>query len=139
VLLDPGSLQALTLWTAVVAATLGLVSVLLGVFSALTGKDHWPKAMWRLRRRMPASEEDRRMQGIALMLNGAAMLIILMGVSMTALSAEGRVGEPLNTLRFVLTLIGLGASIACVIGAYGLLRRVRYTYGEASVPLGPRI
>jgi hypothetical protein len=139
VLLDPGSLQALTLWTAVVAAALGLVTVLLGLFSALTGKDHWPRAMWRLRGRMPASEEDRRMNGVALMLNGAAMLVIVIGFSTTALTAEIRVGEPLNTLRFLLTLIGLGASMACIFGAYGLARRVRYTYGDASTQERPRI
>ena len=139
VFLDPGSLQAWTLWAAVVAATLGFVSVVLGLFSALTGKDHWPKAIRRLRRRVPASEEDRRLLGVALMLNGAAMLIAIIGISMTALTAGDRVVEPLNTLRFLLTLIGLGASVVCVFGAYGLLRRIRYTYGEASASEQPQI
>ena len=114
-------------------------SVLLGLFSALTGKDHWPTVMWRLRRRVPASEEDRRTHGVALMLNGAAMLIILMGVSMTALTAGVRDGEPLKALRFLLTLIVLSASIACVLGANGLFRRIRYLHGQASTPDRPRI
>jgi len=138
VLPDTGSLEAWALWMVVVAATLGLGSVLLGLFSALTGKDHWPKALWRLRRRVPASEEDRRAHGVALMLNGAAIMI-LMGVSMTALTAGVRVGEPWKALRFLLTLIGLGASIACVIGANGLFRRVQYLHGQASTPEVPRI
>jgi len=136
---DPGSLEAWALLTAVVAATFGLGSVLLGLFSALTGKDHWPKVIWRLRRRVPASEEDRRTHGVALMLNGAAMLMILMGVSMTALTAGVRDGEPLKALRFLLTLIGLGASIACVLGANAVFRRVRYLHGQASTPEVPRI
>jgi hypothetical protein len=38
------------------------------------------------------------------------------------------IGEPLGTLRFVLTLIGLTGALGCVVGAYVVSITVRYTY-----------
>jgi hypothetical protein len=61
------------------------------------------------------------------MLNGGALLLVLFGVSMNALGAgDHSLGEPLNTLRFVLTLIGLVVFVACAIGVYSLNLTVRY-------------
>lgn len=96
---DLPTMQTYTLWLAVVASLLCLVSVILGLYSALTGKDHWPTQMSRLRRRVPASDEGRRRHGVSMMLNGGALLLVLFGVSMNALGAgDHSLGEPLNTL-----------------------------------------
>ena len=51
---DPGLPLTVTLVVAVVASTAGLLSVLLGLFSMVTGRDHWPGPLRRMRRRTPA-------------------------------------------------------------------------------------
>jgi hypothetical protein len=38
------------------------------------------------------------------------------------------IGEPLGTLRFVLTLIGLSGAVGCVIGSYAIHLTVKYNY-----------
>ncbi len=119
-------LQTATLILAAVVSAVGLLTVLLGLFSLVTGRDHWPVPMRRLRRRTPASEEDFRVHGTYMMLNGGAMLLILLGVTMNALSIGSRVGEPANTLRFVILLIAIATSLACVVGAYTLGLRIHY-------------
>src|SRR5260370_1301539 len=80
----------------------------------------------RLRRRPPASADDFGAHGTNMVLNGEAMLLIVVGVSLNALSVGVRVVEPASTFRFVILLIAVGASLACVIGAYTLSQRIRY-------------
>ena len=67
------------------------------------------------------------------------MLVMLLGASLSSLTALDRVGEPLFTLSFLLALIGCGAALACVFGAYSLGLHVRYLYGRASAPERPRV
>jgi hypothetical protein len=124
---DPATLQVATAWVGIVAGFIGLAGVLVGLFSVLTGRDHWPTALRRLRRRTPASQEDMRRHGITLVLNGAAVLIAVMGTSINNFSVQDHtIGEPLNTLRFVLTGIGVAGLLTCVIGAYSLSLTVQY-------------
>jgi hypothetical protein len=125
-------MQTVTLWLVAVVSTVALLSVLVGLYSVATGKDHWPRRLQRLRRRTPASEEDFRKHGTSMMLNGGAMLLILLGVTANALSLGTRFGEPANTLRFVILLIALAASLGCVIGAYTLSLRVHYVNGRTT-------
>jgi hypothetical protein len=127
--LDITSLQLAAVWTSVVAGLVGLAAMTTGLFSVLTGRDHWPPFLLRLRRRTPASEEDQRRNGMSLALNGAAVLIIIMGTSINNFTiGDHSIGEPLGTLRFVLTLIGLVGALGCVIGAYVVSITVKYTY-----------
>ena len=136
--LDIASLQLAAVWTSVVAGVVGLVAMTTGLFSLLTGRDHWPHILLRLRRRITASEEDQRRNGMSLALNGAAVLIIIMGTSIGTFSlGDHRLGEPLNTLRFVLTLIGMAGAIACVIGAYSQSLTIKYTYGNLPAEAPP--
>ena len=121
------------------AAGLGLANILGGLFSFVTGRDYWPSSLRRLRRRAPASPEDRRTYGLSLMLNGAAVMMVLLGVGMNIVASQARtVGEPENTLRFLLMLIGIGASLACIAGSYWLSRSVRYVYGNTAADLPQR-
>jgi hypothetical protein len=70
---------------------------------------------------------------MALVLNGAAVLIIIMGASIYTFAVRDQsLGEPLKALRFLLSLIGIAGSIACLIGAYRLSLAVRYTEGRVS-------
>ena len=80
-LIDTGALQPSAVWVSALAGLLGVAGVSVGLFSVLTGSDHWPTLLRRLRRRIPASVEDQRRNGMALVLNGAAALIIVMGIS----------------------------------------------------------
>jgi hypothetical protein len=126
---DIATLQLAAVWTSVAAGLVGLVAMTTGLFSLLSGRDHWPHVLRRLRRRIPASEEDQRRNGLSLALNGAAVLIVVMGTSINDFSiGDHSIGEPLNTLRFVLTLIGLAGVFGCVIGAYTVSLTVKYTY-----------
>ena len=126
---DISTLQLAAVWLSVAAGVLGLASMTTGLFSVLTGRDHWPQILRRVRRRVPASEEDQRRNGMSLALNGAAVLIIVMGTSLDNFSiGDHHIGEPLNTLRLVLTLIGLAGALGCVIGAYIVGVTVKYTY-----------
>lgn len=76
-----------------------------------------------------AGQEDQRRNGMSLALNGAAVLIIVMGTSIDNFSiGDHSIGEPLNTLRLVLTLIGLAGALGCVIGAYAVSLTVKYVF-----------
>jgi hypothetical protein len=132
------SIQVAAVWTSVVAGVVGLAFMTVGLFSVLTGRDHWPQFLQRLRRRIPSSEEDRRRSGLSLALNGAAVLIVVMGTSINDFSiGDHTIGEPLNSLRFVLTLIGLAGALGCVIGSYAVSLTVKYTYRNLSAEAPP--
>jgi len=82
--------------------------------------------------------EDQRRHGLFMVLNAAAMLIIIMGSSIATFSiGDHRMGEPLNTLRFVVTLIGLAGAMACVGGAYRVSLRVSYVVGRNATGANP--
>jgi hypothetical protein len=144
---EPG-IQAITLSLISVAAVLSLVSVALGLFSTLTGKDPLPKRIRSLLRRVPASAEDFRLRGMSLTLNGAAVMLIaslltiylvgpllaLGGWSGYAPSAS--LAFPMDTVFLVTTVAAL-AAMACFIGAYTLGVRVRYVSTRASTGAQP--
>ena len=128
---DIASLQLAAVWTSVAAGVVGLAAMTAGLFSVLTGRDHWPHILRRVRRRAPASEEDQRRNGMSFALTGAAALIVAMGTSIGNFTiGDHSIGEPLGTLRFVLTLIGFAGAFACVIGSYTISLTVKYTYGN---------
>lgn len=129
ILPDTATLQLAAVCVSVAAGVLGLANIATGLLSVLTGRDHWPYIFLRLRRRIPATEEDRRRNGMSTALQGAAVLIIVMGISIDNFSiGDHSIGEPLNTLRFVLVLIGLAGALGCVIGAYAVSLKVKYIY-----------
>jgi hypothetical protein len=135
---DTATLQLAAVWVSVVAGLVGVASLSVGLFSVMTGRDHWPSQLRRLRHRIPASVEDQRRNGMALLLNGAAVMIIVMGISIDNFSvSDHSMGEPLNTLRFVMTLIGMAGAIACVIGAYSVSLTIKYNYGNLPAEAPP--
>jgi hypothetical protein len=142
-LIDIGTLQLAAVWVSVLAGLVGVATLSVGLFSVVTGRDHWPSLLRRLRRRIPASVEDQRRNGMALLLNGAAVMIIIMGISIQNFSVRDHtIGEPLNTLRFALTLIGMAGAIACVIGSYSQSLTIKYNYRNLPAeapPTGPTI
>jgi hypothetical protein len=137
---EPG-IQAITLSLISVAALLSLVSVTVGLFSTLTGKDPLPKRIRSLLRRVPASAEDYRLRGMSLTLSGAAVMLMasLLTINVVdGLAVGGWSGYaptaslafPKATVFFVTTVAAL-AAMACFIGAYTLGVRVRYVRGVA--------
>jgi hypothetical protein len=142
---EPG-IQVITLSLISVAAVLSLVSVTLGLFSTLTGKDPLPKRIRSLLRRVPASAEDFRLRGMSLTLNGAAvMLISLLTINVVDRLAVGgwsgyapsaSLAFPKDTVFLVTTVAAL-AAMACFIGAYNLGVRVRYVSTRASTGADP--
>jgi hypothetical protein len=135
---DVATLQLVAVWTSVAAGVVGLAAMAAGLFSVLSGRDHWPHVLRRLRRRIPASVEDQRRNGMSLALTGAAALIVAIGTSINDFTIGDRtIGEPLGTLRFVLTLIGLCGAFGCVIGAYSISLTVKYTHGNFSAEAPP--
>ena len=143
---EPG-IQAITLSLISVAAVLSLVSVTVGLFSTLTGKDPLPRRIRSLLRRVPASGEDFRLRGMSLTLNGAAVMLI---ASLLTINVVGRLALggwsgyapsaslafPKDTVFLVTTVAAL-AAIACFIGAYMLGIRVRYMSTRASTAEEP--
>src|SRR5260370_1301538 len=73
----------------------------------VSGRDHWPGPLRRLRRRTPASADDFRAHGTNMVLNGEAMLLIVVGGSLNALSVGGCVGGPASPFRFVIFFIAV--------------------------------
>ena len=142
---EPG-IQAITLSLISVAAVVSLVSVTLGLFSTLTGKDPLPKRIRSLLRRVPASAEDFRLRGMSLTLNGVGvMLISLLTLnSVDRLAGGGWSGyAPSSSLafskdtEFLVTTVAALAAIACFIGAYALGVRVHYVSTRASTGAQP--
>ena len=138
---EPG-IQAITLSLISVAAVLSLVSVTLGLFSTLTGKDPLPKRIRSLLRRVPASAEDFRLRGTSLTLNGAAVMLMALLVTINVVEGfalngwsgyapSASLAFPKDTVFLVTTVAALGA-VACFIGAYILGVRVRYVSTRAS-------
>jgi len=129
-----------------VAAGLSLASVILGLYSTLTGKDPLPKRIRSLLRRVPASAEDFRLRGMSLTLNGAAVMLIasLLTINVARLALGGWSGYapsaslafPKDTVFLVTTVAAL-AAMACFIGAYTLGVRVRYVSTRASTGAQP--
>lgn len=73
-----------------------------------------------------------------MMLTGGAMLLVLLGVSMNALSAQDHsLREPLITLQFLLTTIGAATSLALMVGAYVVNLDVRYMDRRISAGTAP--
>ena len=55
------------------------------------------------------------------------MMIILMGVAINIFGARDHsLGEPLNTLRFALALIGFAAALVFITASYRISLTVRY-------------
>ncbi len=146
---EPG-IQVATLALLSVAAVLSLASVVLGLFSSLTGKDPLPKRIRRMLRRVPLSAEDFRLRGLSLMLDGAAVLllvsiittnVVVMGVlnpGVVVLVPSASLEFP-KTIVFLVTVVVAIASIACFWGSYALGVRVRYLNTQASTGVGPEI
>ncbi len=145
-MLSDAVMQQISLSLAAVAAVLSLVSVILGLFSTLTGKDPLPKRIRRLLRRVPASAEDFRTRGMSLVLGGAAVMLIasILTTNVVGLTLSGVSGyAPSATLAFpkaAVFLIGLVAALAamaCFVGSYTLMLRVRYVSTRASTGAQP--
>ena len=145
---EPG-IQVITLSVISVAAVLSLVSVTLGLFSTLTGKDPLPKRIRGRLRRVPASVEDFRLRGMSLTLTGAAVMLIAslqtinvaVGLAVSGWSgyaSSASLAFPKAIVFLVITVAAL-AAMACFIGAYSLAVRVRYVSTRASTGADPGI
>lgn len=149
---EPG-IQAITLWLICAAAVLSFVSVMVGLFPTLTGKDPLPKRIRSLMRRTPASAEDFRLRGMSLTLNGAAVMLIASGlatnvVERLALGTNFVAYVPSASLAslafpkytvFLVTTVAAVVAVAFFIGAYTLSVRVRYVSNRNSTAMQPGI
>lgn len=137
---EPG-IQMITLSLISVAAILSLVSVTLGLFSTLTGRDPLPKRIRSLLRRVPASTEAFRLRGMSLTLYGTAVMLIasLMTINVvlapsgwSGYAPAASLASPEEDTMFLVTTVAALGAIACFIGAYILSGRVRYVTTQAS-------
>lgn len=130
-----------------VAAVMSFVSVALGLFSTLTGKDPLPKRIRSLLRRVPASPEDFRLRGMSLTLNGAAVMLMATLITLnlgggpalggwSGYAPSPPLAFPQATVFLVTTVAALAAT-ACFVGAYALGRRVRYARTRPSTGAQP--
>ena len=118
-------LQDTALSVTAFAALLSLMNVVFGLFSLITGKDHLPWRIRRLLRRIPASADDHRLHGPSLMLNGAALLMTMLGVSAGVAGRHNPGGFPGDTQFFVTVLAFFGA-MALLAGSYTMSVRVHF-------------
>ena len=132
---EPG-IKVITLTLISLAALLSFVSVTVGLFSTLTGKDPLPRRIRSLLRRVPASADDFRLRGMTLMLNGAAVMVMVSLLTINVVNTLTRgsisgyvpsasVAFPRATVFLVTTVAAL-AALACFVAAYVLGVRVRY-------------
>jgi len=131
-------MQDTALSIASLAAVLGLASVLLGLFSIITGKDHFPKRVRRLLWKVPASADDHRMHGMMLMLNGAAVMLVELGVTANIVGMYGHRSASADAVFFI-TMVAILTSLACTAGSYTLSLRVRYVSTRTSTDTQPGI
>jgi hypothetical protein len=131
-------MQDTALSLAAVGAVLSVTSVLLGLFSLITGKDHLPRSIRRLLWKVPASPDDHRTHGMTLMLNGAAVMMVELGVTAGIVGYHG-LGRFAGDALFLITTLALATSVVCTIGAYTLATRTRYVSTRASTNPHPGI
>jgi hypothetical protein len=132
---DLAWMQQTTLWIASLVAVLALGSIVLGLISIGTGRDYLPTRVRRLMARVPASEEDHRLRGMSLALNGAAMAIFALGITASTLAVINRGSFPKGL--FLVTTVAFLAAIACSIGSYILYWRVRFVSTRTSTDAHP--
>lgn len=130
---EPG-IQIITLSLISVAAVLSLAGVMVGLLCTVTGKDPLPRRIRSVMRRVPASAEDFRLRGMSLMLNGAAVILL---VSLSAAEVvdrltagagyapAGSLAFPTDTM-FLVTAVAVAAAVALFIAAYAVSVRVQY-------------
>jgi hypothetical protein len=144
---EPG-IEAITLSLISVAAVLSLANVMLGVLAIVTGRDPLPKKVRGLLRRMPASPDDFRLRGMSLTLNGAAVMLIVSGLTINVVGRLALVGtyayapwtasvQFANDVLFLVTTVAALAAIACFMGAYAVGARVRYASTHPSTGSQP--
>ena len=121
-----------------VAAVLSLTILLMGLYSVITGKDHFPRRLRRLLWKVPASPDDQRTHGLYLMLNGAAILLMELCVTAGIYGSHSVRGFPADVMFFI-TLLGFCAAFALTVGAYVVGLRTRYVSSRASADSHPGI
>jgi hypothetical protein len=131
-------MQDTALSLASVAAVLSLATVVLGLFSVITGKDHFPLRFRRLLGRVPASVEDHRLHGTRMMLNGAALMLAELGATAGIFGGRGIAGFP-NDVLFFMTMLTFLTAFACTIGSYSVGIRVRLVSTRASTDAQPGV
>jgi hypothetical protein len=118
-------LRSLTFVLDGIALVLGVVGVLGGASQAIFERP--PQIGRRLRKRIPATPHDARLEGIAAMLIGGAVVLLGLGVLINALL----VGEPFDRLLAVLYPIAAIAIFVTVltfaVTAMVLQRKCQYT------------
>ncbi len=130
---EPG-IQAITLWLSSVTAVLSLGSVVFGLFCTVRGKDPLPRRVRSLLRRIPASAEDFRLRGMSLMLNGAAVMLLvsLFAVDIVDGLTYGGGYGPAESLvfptetKFLVITAAVAVALALLIASYALSLRIRY-------------
>jgi hypothetical protein len=120
-------------------AVLALVNIVLGQYSASTGRDCLPKRFRRLLRRVPASEEDHRTRGISLTLNGAAVMMLVLGITAEPLIGMYNRGQFSRDAVFFISTVGMLAALYCIVWSYTLNQRVRYVSTKASTDGHPQV
>jgi hypothetical protein len=142
---EPG-IEAITLMLISVAAVLGLVSVMLGLFSTVTGRDPLPRRIRRRLRRSPASAEDFRLRGMSLTLQGVGVTLMVSlltinvvgGITLSGWSGYAPAASPTlpRDAVFLVTAVAALVAVTCFIGAFVLGLRVRYASTRASAQPG---
>jgi hypothetical protein len=135
---DLSWMQDTALSIASLGAVLALASVLMGLFSVISGVDHFPGRIRRLLWKVPASPDDHRMQGIVLMLNGAAVMLVELGMTASIVGINNHRSFPADAVFFV-TIVAFLTSLACTAGSYTLSLRVRYVSARTSTDAQPGI
>ncbi len=136
---EPG-VQAITLWLVCSVAFLSLMTVGMGLFSTVTGRDALPQLIRRRMRRTPASADDFRVHGVGLILNGAALALVASYVVINVVERLAIVpagvfwayGAPESSVDFPKATVFLVSSVAAVvavalfIAARAITARVHY-------------
>ena len=120
-------------------AVLALVNIVLGQYSAMSGKDFLPKRIRRQLRRVPASEEDHRTRGMSLTLNGAAVMMLMLGITATPLIGMYNRGQFSRDAVFFISTVGMLAALYCAVWSYTLHQRVRFVSTRTSTDAHPGI
>ena len=118
-------MQTLSMGLAAVLTVLGLGLVAMGSWAAATGKNHLPEAIRRLQR-TPASEDQERLQGKSLILNGIAGLMAALLVLLFSLRWMDNSRSTASSGRFLIVIGVAAAYFICILAAYVLHKRVRW-------------
>ncbi|MEA2636111.1 MAG: hypothetical protein QOH92_2878 [Chloroflexota bacterium] len=105
---------------------LGAIGVVTGVAQLASGRLPYPKALARLRRQLPETAEDVRVEGLVIALRATALLLLFFGIFMWHLLIGQRPDQTLQVIFWVADVTVAVTAVSLGLTAQTVAKRRRY-------------